>query len=314
MTTVGPRLLAGVTDISAVAELLARCEAHDQLGERTTIDELTDDFVTPIPDWHRDVVVWEKEEQLVSLAAVFVPVNRTPDSNADGFITVDPTMRDDSITDAAIAWCLASARAELGAGASLQLFAKSAAAWRIDAYTRNGFVETRRYFRMQRELTERPEPAVLPAGYAIRTVSNHADAQAWVDAYNESFVDHWDHVPRTLAARLDEFTKPSYRQDLDLIAVAPSGVVAGFAWCDLRDLEAHGVEWWVHLLGVRRAHRRKGIAQALLIESLQRLYDIGARTVHLTVDSQSPTGATGLYDRNGFTTETIEIAFSHELG
>jgi mycothiol synthase len=50
---------------------------------------------------------------------------------------------------------------------------------------------------------------------------------------------------------------------------------------------------------VRRPWRRRGIALALLQHELGVLYARGIRAAMLSVDADSPTGATRLYERAG---------------
>jgi ribosomal protein S18 acetylase RimI-like enzyme len=56
---------------------------------------------------------------------------------------------------------------------------------------------------------------------------------------------------------------------------------------------------WVHVLGVRRPWRRRGLALALLRHSFAESARRGATRVGLGVDAASPTGAVGLYERAG---------------
>ena len=71
------------------------------------------------------------------------------------------------------------------------------------------------------------------------------------------------------------------------------GEPVGAALCSF----AEGVGW-VDMLAVRRPWRR-GLGLALLRHALGDFYDRGTRRVTLTVDSESPTGATRLYERAG---------------
>jgi mycothiol synthase len=53
-------------------------------------------------------------------------------------------------------------------------------------------------------------------------------------------------------------------------------------------------------VSVRRAWRRRGLARALLASSLVAAREAGHDGASLGVDSDSPTGATGLYRSLGF--------------
>ncbi len=67
------------------------------------------------------------------------------------------------------------------------------------------------------------------------------------------------------------------------------------------DWEATGVrEGWVGQLGVRRAWRRRGLATALLVRSMEAFRAAGLEAATLGVDTENPTGALGIYERVGF--------------
>jgi ribosomal protein S18 acetylase RimI-like enzyme len=56
---------------------------------------------------------------------------------------------------------------------------------------------------------------------------------------------------------------------------------------------------YISSLGVRRAWRRQGIAQALLLHAFGEFYNRGTYKVDLGVDAESLTGATELYKKVG---------------
>jgi len=53
-------------------------------------------------------------------------------------------------------------------------------------------------------------------------------------------------------------------------------------------------------VSVRRPWRRRGLARALVAESLRALRDVGMTSAVLGVDADNPTGALGVYEDNGF--------------
>ena len=60
---------------------------------------------------------------------------------------------------------------------------------------------------------------------------------------------------------------------------------------------------YVAWVAVRRPWRRRGLARALLASSLVGARAAGFTSANLGVDSDSPTGATGLYASLGFAPE-----------
>ena len=59
-------------------------------------------------------------------------------------------------------------------------------------------------------------------------------------------------------------------------------------------------EGWIMNLSTVRSHRKRGIASALIVASLEAFRDAGLTHAALGVDSENPTGAYGLYEALGF--------------
>jgi ribosomal protein S18 acetylase RimI-like enzyme len=53
-------------------------------------------------------------------------------------------------------------------------------------------------------------------------------------------------------------------------------------------------------VSVRRRWRGRGLARALVADSLRALRDAGMTRATLGVDAENPTGALGVYEANGF--------------
>ncbi|GIW01932.1 MAG: N-acetyltransferase [Roseiflexus sp.] len=149
-----------------------------------------------------------------------------------------------------------------------------------DAYRNNllmqrGYVRTDHFLSLStRDLHEHvPEPEA-PAGYTIRHVQGEADVHARVEAHRDAFASSRMSVAKYRAA----IHAPTYRPDLDLIAVADNGSVAAFCTLWFDSINRIGE---IEPLGCRAAHRRHGLARALVLEGLRRLqgYDAHLATV-----------------------------------
>jgi len=65
--------------------------------------------------------------------------------------------------------------------------------------------------------------------------------------------------------------------------------------------EALGVQrGWLDHVSVRRPWRRRGLASALIAESLRAIRDAGMTDAALGVDAENPTGALRVYENLGF--------------
>lgn len=166
---------------------------------------------------------------------------------------------------------------------------------------RHGFTVARHYHELHRDVTKPIEPVPLE-GYEI-VEFDLSRSEATRLARNDSFRDHFGSQPSVEEAWNTAMTRSNKRFDLSYLAVAPDGEVAGLVMTEVNegDFEAHGAPHaYINLVGVRRAHRGRGIARALLTRTLEACRDAGLRDTVLDVDSESPTGATALYDSVGY--------------
>jgi predicted N-acetyltransferase YhbS len=118
-----------------------------------------------------------------------------------------------------------------------------------------------------RLLDDLPEP-VLPDGYSLRTVQAD-DFASRAAAHRSAF------QPSRFRDDVYEFVRatPSYRTDLDCVAIAPDGSVAAYvlAWLD----EVNGVGEF-EPVGTHADHQRLGLGRAVNLFALHRLRDEGA--------------------------------------
>jgi len=165
-----------------------------------------------------------------------------------------------------------------------------------------GFRPARWYFDMRRDLRE-PLPAMPDLG-SLRLVAYEAPlAQPLLAIHNEAFRDHWGSEPLTPEIWNREFVgDPFFRGDLSFV-VLEGEEIAGYSvnYVVESDWEATGVrEGWVGQLGVRRPWRKRGVATALLVRSMEAFRAAGLEAATLGVDAENPTGALGVYERVGF--------------
>ena len=157
----------------------------------------------------------------------------------------------------------------------------------------------------------------LPEGFTLRQVASAEDEVGWVDAYNLSFIDHYNFHPRTVESHRHWLQEAAYDRSRDLIAVAEDGTVAAFAFCwiDQQANKRNGrCEGSVDDLGVRRGYRKLGLGRAMLLAGLQQLKADDMATAKLNVDAENPSGALQLYESVGFRRTTARVQYLKELG
>jgi mycothiol synthase len=166
------------------------------------------------------------------------------------------------------------------------------------AYDVAGWRPIRYSFQMRIELDreEVPEP-VWPDGLEPRNVREGEEERVY-EAHMDSFADHWD-FRRQSFDDWSRYTTDSHRFDPSLWWLVDDGdelaALSLNSWHFSGDLTFG----WIHVLGVRRAWRRRGLATALLRHSFRDFEQRGARRVGLGVDGENTTGAVRLYERVG---------------
>ncbi|MCK7537747.1 MAG: GNAT family N-acetyltransferase [Marinilabiliales bacterium] len=84
--------------------------------------------------------------------------------------------------------------------------------------------------------------------------------------------------------------------------------IAGYSLCRFR----MGIGW-VGTLGVRRAWRKRGLGEALLLHSFAEFYKRDMKVIGLGVDAANPTGATRLYQKAGMKIAAEYVIYEKEL-
>jgi mycothiol synthase len=306
MTTLTMRSYKGETDWCAIANLIDACEAVDRLGEEVSASELKLLLDAPKLDKARDVQLWEDGNyKLVGLALLDMPDSQA-EIDACLWFYVHPKVRGEGVDKNIIAWGeqrLREAAKERNLPAKLRAYSREDKTDEIRLLEKQGFAVDRYFLTMARSLSEPiPEPE-FPANFSLTHVSGEQDIQPWVEMFNQSFIDHWNHHDLTVETVRYWMSDPNYQPELDLIAVSGDRKFAAFCDCQIKSHEnanSDNKEGWIELLGTRRDFRKMGLGKAMLLAGLHRLKAAGANTAKLSVDADSLTGATKLYKSVGF--------------
>jgi mycothiol synthase len=164
-----------------------------------------------------------------------------------------------------------------------------------------GFEPVRWFFEMTRDLSQPIPDVPMPDGLEVREVTEDQLRQIWT-ADVEAFRDHWGGFDDSEDNYQRFLTRPSHDPSLWVIAWDGDEVAGGVINAiDAEENEQLGVKrGWLHSVFTRRAWRKRGLANALIARSLVKIRDRGMDTGILGVDAANPTGALGLYERNGF--------------
>ncbi len=283
-------------DLEAVTQLINTSEIAVDGAAETTLDEMH--TIWQMPDFHLDTdahIVLSPEDKYVGFLGIghrqhvkiFMDGYVHPDYQGRGIgsllLQVAEERGRQHIPEA-----VAGARVCLSTGVS----SNALSAQRL--LEEHGFQVVRHFWRMGIELQEVPPAAQWAEGITVQTMVPGME-RAVFEADEEAFLDHWGHIPGTFE-EWERWTVKRESFDPTLCFLAMDGEqIAGLALC--ADEKEQG--GWVHVLGVRRPWRRKGIGLALLHQAFAEFYRRGIHNVYLGVDAQSLTGATRLYERAG---------------
>lgn len=172
---------------------------------------------------------------------------------------------------------------------------------------REGYTLARVFWQMSVTLDAPPQAPEWPEGITVRTFVPSQDAHATFEAVEESFSDHWGHVPRSYEQWSERFSRADFDPSLWFLAM-DGEQIAGAVLC-----VHHPDAGWVNTVGVRRPWRKRGLAMALLLHAFGEMYRRGERKISLGVDAQSLTGATRLYERAGMHPALEAAVYQKEL-
>ena len=171
---------------------------------------------------------------------------------------------------------------------------------------------------MQITLTQRPTVPQLPAGFAYRQYRHEDDLPLLTQTVLDAFSDHFGYVKQPFAKELAEFrhwlnNDPHFDPSLVLLVVdKPLDVIAG-SLIGLKEDPNRPCVGYVDMIGVRRAYRRRGLAQTMLYKTFAEFWDRGLRTVGLDVDGESLTNAVALYERVGMQIHSSYMSYERVL-
>ena len=148
------------------------------------------------------------------------------------------------------------------------------------------------------------DAAPLAPGLELHPLGPGYDAARWDErlraARNASFADHWGSAPEDAEAFTHWRTATrTFRPECSAAACTSDGQVVGFLLAYEQDAETERTgsrDLYVGTVGTLAAWRGRGIAGALLAHALLRAGEQGYASSTLTVDTQNPTGALGVYD------------------
>jgi mycothiol synthase len=294
-------------DIEQLWALHQRSETHDRVPRVLELDELRDELDDVRIVLATDVCIADLDGRLAGYAYTQHLPSDIRLERCFVLGEVDPQYRGRGVGRVLLAWGIERARVQLESSAN-----DLPAYVRVDSYdyiesaqrlfARAGFTPVRWFEELLRPLDRLPAQTGVdgidivdwPADRddEIRTIKNEAFADHW--GSTPTTIEHWDHQVRGFGAR----------PDLSSIAVERgSGRIVSLCLNHRypADDELLGRrDGWIDTLGTLREWRGRGLASALITDSLHRFAAAGLTHASIGVDGDSPTGAARLYRSLGF--------------
>ena len=303
---------AAWSDLHAVTQLIYDdCAASGDTAVAVTADELKHEWETPGFELERDAFLVESADGRIVGYEEFFNEYEHAKLRTDGY--VHPAFKGRGIGTTLLRIVEARAREEIALAepdvrVSIQSLMDNRDPASHGLHRNEGYQPLRYHWRMEIVLDGPPAEPAFPEGVELRPfIKGEHDVAVW-QAQNEAWRDHWGSHAVTLEEwRRSRFEDPEF--DPTLWQIAWDGdEVAGFSLNRYR----MGIGW-IRTLGVRRPWRKRGLGQALLLQSFGEFYKRGTKTIGLGVDAQNPTGATRLYQRVGMYTASEYVTYEKEL-
>lgn len=180
-------------------------------------------------------------------------------------------------------------------------------------FRRFGLSPVRYWFEMVAAIGEVPATPAMPIPDGLHTtayVPSPELERALHDAHMEAFAGNWGFQRRELDDWLNVTVRaPHFRPELSLLAFDGTELAGYVLTYDHADPD----RCYLGQVGIRPSWRRRGLAGALLAGALDTAGVAGRKQVTLSVDADSPTGAVGVYERVGFSTEFSAVTHAIPL-
>jgi ribosomal protein S18 acetylase RimI-like enzyme len=184
-------------------------------------------------------------------------------------------------------------------------------------FENEGYALERWFFFMRRPAELPLAQTPFPAGLELETYTEAVSEELRL-ADGEAFAEHWHHSAMSVEDWESWLSQDSVRRELCFLLRDPAnGEIAGFILSTSKeaDYKATGVrDLHFAIIGTREAYRGRGVASSLIGHALRESRKLGFEGATLSVDAENPTGALGVYERNGFACVRKAAIYVTKLG
>jgi ribosomal protein S18 acetylase RimI-like enzyme len=299
----------GAEDYPRMLSVFQACLQADQIEYTTTLEQMTNNYQHLLNcDPFQDMLFAEISGQLIAYSRVFWEVLSEGIRLYNAFGHVHPDWRRQGIGTTMLAYNQARlrqiARQHPQDGPCFyQSWAADTEEGANALLINQGYQPVRYELELVRDLSEPFPEAPLPEGLEIRPVKNEHIQQIF-DAADEAFQDHWGYRPITESEYQGWMKDPNFRPELWKVAWdgdQVAGSVQNF-YNPEENQAFNRKRGYTEGISTRRPWRRRGLASALIVESMRMFKGMGMKETCHGVDAQNTSGAVRLYQRLGYQT------------
>jgi ribosomal protein S18 acetylase RimI-like enzyme len=311
-----PEEASTATFFAEIVDLVKLNEPTGQLDEDTLVCDLQHFFEYPNVD-KRNLHLWrDNKGKLVGFGQLFISEEN---EQIEGYLYFDVHPTQQGVLEAEILQWSEERLREVGKRSpliKLRTRSRENRSLRQVLLEKQDFTTERRFLTMACSLNQPFSSSKLPTDFTLQQLSSEGDIKAWVEMFNGSFIDHWDHHELSIATVSSWLKNPHYKPELNWVAVAPDGTFAAFCVGYINQEENARTgrkEGWIKLLGTRRGFRKLGLGRSILLTCIKQLQAANIEQVKLGVDAQSLTSATRLYQGVGFEAVNTWLSYIKEV-
>ncbi|MEU5694544.1 GNAT family N-acetyltransferase [Actinosynnema sp. NPDC020468] len=310
-----------VEDAKASADLLNAIETADRIGENYTEEDTRQELVDPYADLERASLAAFDGEVMVG----YMKIRHKPTATEVHRVVLDGGVHPDhrgrgvgaALVDAGVA---AAKVVHALHHPTLRLVVDVHKAEHIagvaDLLRSRGFTPVRHFGFLHHPLGAATPTAPIPDGLRVEPWSEGAD-EDFRSVRNAAYRDYWDATPLPADAWRNKIVNQTFRPDACfLLRVAASGTPVGVLVTQTweADTATTGVrDARFMIVGTHPDHRGRGVARALVDHALRAVAAQGYHRASASVDSASPLGAAGLFEKAGFTPTMRHVRWALEV-
>jgi mycothiol synthase len=295
-------------DAVAMTTLMNEAAVADGVPERHNAERMALWLEHPSEgfDPAHDFVIAEVDGTMVAFGQGGYEVDNDGGYNCQTYGEVLPAWRGRGLGTALLRWVEERQRAvaaghPAGAVQRLEGWCYDAQTSRRALFEENGYGIVRYWFEMHRPTLDNLSEVKVPDGVELRAGTPEDVRRVW-ELEVAAFRDHWGSIEDDEASFVRRRDNPLNDYSLWVLAWHDDELV-GEVINRIDPEENAELGWkrgWLGSVAVRRDWRRRGVAHAMVAQSLRVLRDAGMSSAGLGVDAENPNGALGLYESNGF--------------